>query len=207
MSIPSSSDAVATRILISPRLRRRSASSRKARDSDPWCAATFSFPNRSPRANETLSTSLRVLTKTSVDRWLSVNAASLSKISSHMGYEATDVNSSVGTSMARSIFRFRPTWITVALWRVGAVPVRKSATNSMGFWVAERPMRCGGVTKPVMNAPGESLFSPQTSASRRSRDKARWAPLLSWATACISSTMMVSTRFKCSRLRLEVSRI
>ncbi len=74
------------------------------------------------------------------------------------------------------------------------VPVRKAATSSMGFCVAERPMRCGAVVRPVSIAPGLRWFSPQTSASRRSRVRAKWAPRLSSAMAWISSTMTVWTR-------------
>ena len=44
MSMPSSSEAVAIRILISPFLRRCSASRRRVREREPWWAATFSGP-------------------------------------------------------------------------------------------------------------------------------------------------------------------
>ena len=57
-------------------------------------------------------------------------------------------------------------------------PPRNRATSSSGRWVADRPMRCGGVA---------------VSSSSRSRDRARWAPRLVGARAWISSTMTVST--------------
>ncbi len=69
----------------------------------------------------------------------------------------------------------------------------------MGFCVAERPILCGGVARPVRNWPGLRRFSPVTRASRRSSERARWAPRLSSATAWISSTMTVRTRRRCSR--------
>ena len=55
-----------------------------------------------------------------------------------------------------------------------AAPARKCATDSIGFCVADRPMRC--------------RRSPQSAASLSS-DKARWAPRLFGATAWISSTI------------------
>ena len=95
----------------------------------------------------------------------------------------------------------------VAGLREAWTPVRKLATSSIGFCVAERPIRCGGVDRPVRNAPGESRFSPQTRASRRSSESARCAPRLSSATAWISSTMTVWTRRRCSRDLPAVSRM
>ncbi len=60
-----------------------------------------------------------------------------------------------------------------------AVPTRKRATSSIGFWVAERPMRS----------------RPPASSSRRSSESARCDPRLSSATAWISSTITVRTVF------------
>ncbi len=57
-----------------------------------------------------------------------------------------------------------------------AVPTRKRATSSIGFWVAESPIR-------PMRRPH--------SASSRSSDSARWLPRLLCATAWISSTITV----------------
>ena len=114
MSMPSSSEAVAMRILISPFLRRCSASRRRVRESEPWCAATCSGPRRSASSKAIFSTRRRVLTKTSVERWFWAWAASLSKISSHMAVVVTEPSSSEGTSMARSSWRRWPTWMMVA---------------------------------------------------------------------------------------------
>ena len=68
MSMPSSSDAVATSTFSSPRFRRCSASSRASLARLPWCAATASLPSRSPRWRAARSAMRRVLTKTSVVR-------------------------------------------------------------------------------------------------------------------------------------------
>lgn len=57
-------------------------------------------------------------------------------------------------------------------------PTRKRATASIGFCVADSPMR--GSARPV-------------NASRRSSDSARWLPRLDDASAWISSTMTERT--------------
>ena len=68
MSMPSSSDAVATSAFSSPRFSRCSASRRRSFARLPWCAATASSPRRSDRCRARRSTILRVLTNTSVVR-------------------------------------------------------------------------------------------------------------------------------------------
>ncbi|PSK61906.1 hypothetical protein B0E53_06188 [Micromonospora sp. MH33] len=60
----------------------------------------------------------------------------------------------------------------------GRAPPRKRAQTSIGRTVAESPIRCAGVS---------------SSASRRSRESARWAPRFVPATACTSSTITVRT--------------
>ena len=67
---------------------------------------------------------------------------------------------------------------------VGRDPDRNRATSSGGRTVAERPIRCAGVS---------------SSASRRSSDTARCAPRLVLATACTSSTITVCTPARVSR--------
>ena len=78
MSMPSSSDAVATMAWSDPDLSRSSASSRRARERLPWWAATFPSPSRSESAWEARSASLRVFTKTSVVRFSRASSASRS---------------------------------------------------------------------------------------------------------------------------------
>ena len=65
-----------------------------------------------------------------------------------------------------------------------AAPTRNRATSSAGRTVADRPIRCAGVS---------------SSASRRSSDNARCAPRLVPATACTSSTITVCTPARVSR--------
>src|SRR5438105_2871273 len=76
MSMPSSSDAVATSALSSPRFRRFSASSRNLAERLPWCEVTLSTPRRSQRWRVARSASRRVFTKTSVVRCASIKSAS-----------------------------------------------------------------------------------------------------------------------------------
>ena len=75
ISMPSSSEAVATSSRISPFLSLRSASRRSFLERLPWCAATFSAPSRSPRQKASRSAMARVLTKTRVDRCCRANSA------------------------------------------------------------------------------------------------------------------------------------
>ena len=77
-SIPSSSDAVATRARNSPLRKRDSACRRNLRERLPWCAATASSPRRSARECAMRSAIARVFTKISVERCCSVNCASRS---------------------------------------------------------------------------------------------------------------------------------
>ena len=66
ISIPSSSEAVATRHCNFPCLSCCSASRRRSLDMLPWCAITVSVPRRSARCLVTRSASRLVLTKISV---------------------------------------------------------------------------------------------------------------------------------------------
>ncbi len=74
MSRPSSSDAVATSTLSSPRFRRCSASSRSSRARLPWWAATASLPSSSARWRAARSAMRRVFTKTSVVRCMATSS-------------------------------------------------------------------------------------------------------------------------------------
>ena len=77
MSIPSSSDEVATRHGIAPRLSSSSTSTRCSRDSDPWCARAISFSASSFSRSASRSASRRLLTKTIVERCASTSAQQL----------------------------------------------------------------------------------------------------------------------------------
>ena len=75
MSMPSSSDAVATTAFNSPFLSRSSAVRRRRRARLPWCGRTVWGPRRWPRWCETRSARRRVLTNTSVVRCFRISSA------------------------------------------------------------------------------------------------------------------------------------
>ena len=187
MSMPSSSEAVATSTRNSPRLRRCSASSRYSLARLPWCAATCSPPRRSARWRAMRSAMRRVLTNTSVVRCRTVSSASLSYTRSHTSLGITASSGTGGSSSPRSRAR---TWPTSTTAQSAPVPARKCATVDKGFCVADRPMRTGGVSHK---------------ASSRSRLSDRWLPRLLPATAWISSTITVRTPASMARPLSEPS--
>ena len=75
MSIPSSSDAVATIARRRPAFSRSSASSRRSRDRLPWWLATASSPSSFESWAAMRSAILRVFTKTSVVRCVRISSA------------------------------------------------------------------------------------------------------------------------------------
>ena len=202
MSMPSSSEAVATRALRSPALRRRSVRMRRSVDKEPWWAATASSPRRSASWWAMRSERRRVLTNTMVVWCWVMRAAMRSRIWSIWAWEATASSSSSISSNRMSRFRWWPV-STMARWGAAGdsvpltapagalgMPVRRSAMRVMGCWVADRPMRVGRVS---------------ATCSRRSRVRARWLPRLSRAVAWISSTITVSTVRSTSRLLAAVT--
>ena len=68
MSMPSSSDDVATRHGIAPRFSSSSISTRCSRAIEPWCARAISSSASSLRRSASRSASRRLLTKTIVER-------------------------------------------------------------------------------------------------------------------------------------------
>ena len=76
MSMPSSSDEVATSPCSRPALSRSSISVRCARASEPWWARTSGSPASSFSAAASRSASRRLLTKSSVDRWARTSSSS-----------------------------------------------------------------------------------------------------------------------------------
>ena len=193
MSIPSSSEAVATSTLRSPALSRCSAARRRSRERLPWCEVTCSSPSDSVSARATRSAMRRVLTNTSVVRCASMRVRSRRYTSAHTSPDITASSGDSGSSSARSRSLVWPVSTMVQVPGVpSSQPVRKWAMVSMGRWVADRPMRVTG--RPV-------------SASRRSSESARCAPRLLPATAWISSTITVPTFASMARPPSLVSRM
>ena len=187
MSIPNSSEAVATIARTSPALRRRSASRRASRARLPWWARTASAPSRSRSSWVSRSAMRRVFTKTRVVRCSPIRSAIRFRMSSMTSWEATAPNSVPGTSTPRSNRRRPPTATTSG---PGGCGLRKEAISPTGFTVAESPMRCS--LRPAAR-------------SSRSRVSARWLPRLSRAREWISSTTTVRAGASSSRPRREVS--
>ena len=106
-------------------------------------------------------------------------------VAAKVTWSASVVRSSTGTTTDRSSSLLLGGCTTVT----GCDPPRKAATVSVGRTVADRPMRCAGVS---------------SSSSSRSRESARCAPRLVPATAWTSSTMTVDTERRVSRA-FEVS--
>ena len=76
MSMPSSSEEVATRPRICPALSRSSISIRCGRASEPWCARTSGSPASSLSADASRSAMRRLFTKISVDRCARTSSSS-----------------------------------------------------------------------------------------------------------------------------------
>ena len=163
----------------------------------PWCATICSSPIFPESWWASLSTSLRVLTNSSVVRCPLVNSTMRSRVRSHRSWDAIGPSSSsFGISMPRSISR---PWPVSTIEQSGApfvsmlsVPTRNFPISSMGFCVADRPMR---------------VIGSSDSSTSRSIEMLRCDPRLSSATACNSSTMSVLTLLSPLRPLSEVSRI
>ena len=183
MSIPSSSDEVATRQGISPFLSSSSTSTRCSRASEPWCARAISFSASSLRRRARRSASRRLLTKTIVERCSCTSSSRAGWIEGQMEPPSPGSRmSSRGTTTRRSSSLRVP----ASTSSIGLPPETKRPISSSGRWVADRPTRCTG--------------SP-TSRSSRSRLSARCAPRLEPATACTSSTITTWTPPSVSRAR------
>ena len=176
----------------SPLFSRCSASSRILRDRLPWCAATAFVAEP---LGEVMRDALGQPPRVDEDERRAV-------LRDERGDAVVDLVPQLvrrrrrPSSLARDFDRRDRTRAGGAICTMcgaaGRRPPRNSATTSIGFCVADRPMR--GTGRPA-------------SASSRSSDSARCAPRLSSATAWISSTMTVSTSRSISRLLPDVSRM
>ena len=185
MSIPSSSEDVATMLRSSPRLRRCSMAARFSRASEPWCARASSSPAASLTAAASRSASRRLLTKTMVERCARTSSITRAWISGQ-----TLAFSVSGASTERRISLLAPASTTVTLRGPSSFsPPSNLATSSSGRCVALKPMRWSGAARSGR------------SASSRSIDRARCAPRLVGTSAWISSMINVSTDASVSRTR------
>ena len=211
MSIPSSSEEVATRPRIWPAFRRSSTSIRCGRASEPWCERTRTSPASSFSALASRSAIRRLLTKMSVERCalIKFEESRVDRGPDCRAHRSLAMRGRSGSPPAgrswpcpRPGLRFSDRAAsspTYRRWRrsrycgaagggdADAAPPRKRATSSSGRCVADSPMRCSGA------APAGRI------ASSRSSDIARCAPRLVGTSAWISSTITVSTARSASR--------
>ena len=201
MSMPSSSELVATTAGRRPALRSSSISVRCSRLTEPWWARASSVSASSLRLAQSRSARRRELANTMVERWARISSTSRSsmwgQIEERSGTPEADPDA--GSSDASPMAAMSSTGTTTersnafslggATTVTGRGPPRKRATSSRGRTVADRPMRRAGRS---------------SSSSRRSRLSARWAPRLVATTEWTSSTITVSTWASASRA-LEVS--
>ena len=93
---------------------RCSASRRSLRESEPWWAATFSGPRRSPSFEGDLFDEAACVDEDEGGAVFEREVGELVVDSSHMALVVTEPSSSEGTSMARSRWRRWPTWMMAA---------------------------------------------------------------------------------------------
>ena len=197
MSIPSSSDEVATTHRSSPVFRPSSMAMRCWRDTLPWWARAISSPASSFNSAARRSTSPRLLQNTIVLRCAMTCSSSsgymAGQIERRDGSSGSSpstglVMSSTGTTISTSSSLSRGA-STMATGRasqespVAIPPTRNRAISSSGRWVADSPMRWGAAVI----------------SSSRSRLSDRCEPRLEAATAWISSMMTQRTGPRISR--------
>ena len=190
MSIPSSSEAVATSTLISPFFQFRfprpgaacATGCRGAR-------ATVSSPMRSARLSASARPDRRVLTNTRVERCSLQQLRRCGRKSRPTFHCWQPAQAGAGISTARSSLRLCP---TLTMTELGARCRQENAPplRSASAWQRDQCERWAIVR-----------------ASSRSSESVRCAPRLSSATAWISSTITVSTSRRISRLFSAVSRM
>jgi len=129
-----------------------------------------------------------VLAKIRVVRCWPINSARRSYTSPHASLLITGCSGTFVSSIARS----RARWCPASMMVQAPSAVRKRATSSMGFCVADNPIRVQGCPH---------------SASSRASVKARWLPRLLDTSAWISSTITVRVVCSIRRPDSEPSRM
>jgi len=207
MSMPSSSELVATSAGSRPALSSSSMARRCSRAMLPWCARTSSSPARSLRRCASRSARRRLFVNTIVLRWERMSSRIAGWIDGQMLDRASAATagppgcwssgrispiaamSSTGTT-TRSSSGLRAPVSTMATSRPGPIPAMNAAIDSSGRWVADSPIRWGDGASSARNA------------SRRSSESARWAPRFVPAMAWTSSMITWSTWRRVSRAAL-----
>ena len=233
MSMPSSSDEVATSARSRPALSRSSISVRWGRASDPWWARTSGSPASSLSAAASRSARRRLLTKSRVERWARTSSSrrgwidvqivctdppcAAGPLGCSTGWP-TLAMSAIGTStVIASFFGSRASTTVTARGAPGVASANSSCRARAGSALpralppARRP---AGMVPPRKRAISSRLrcvadrpmrcSGRSTIRSSRSSDSAMCAPRLVETSAWISSTITVSTARSRSRA-FEVS--
>ena len=151
MSMPSSSEAVATSTLSSPFLSRCSALRRSSFAMLPWCAITWSGPSSSDRWRAARSAMRRVLTKTSVVRCDAARSASRAYTCCPHFVSTSRLRAARPGPRSRGRARGRGPTSTISHVRaIPGVPTRNRAISSIGFCVADS--RCAPAASRVSAA-------------------------------------------------------
>ncbi len=208
MSMPSSSEEVATIARRRPSFNASSTSVRCSRASEPWCARTRSSSASSFRRAARRSAIRRALTNTIVDRCARISSSSFGWIAGQIdaadgerpsvdGPRTSGMGPGRSTTLPSSAMSSTGTMTSISIglrWPASTIvtgrgpsvvcPPRNRAISSSGRCVADRPMRCGGVS---------------VSCSSRSSESARCAPRFVAAIAWISSMITQRTLRSVSR--------
>ncbi|GAO05470.1 hypothetical protein PSR1_04384 [Anaeromyxobacter sp. PSR-1] len=229
MSMPSSSEEVATRPRTRPALRLSSMAMRCGRAMEPWCACTSVSPASSLSAPASRSATRRLFTNSKVVRcaftsssrrgWMAVQiearggACEASPPGRSSGSPRRDM-SSTGTSTVSSS-GLRDPASTTATGRQAGRAVRSRSSPSAPS-ASPAPAGAAGRAPPRNRATSSSgrcvAESPMrcsgrpASCSSRSSDSARCAPRFEGTSAWISSTITVSTVRSPSRAACVSSR-
>ena len=206
MSMPSSSDEVATIAGSRPAFSASSISMRCSRATEPWWARASSSPASSLSAAARRSASRRLLTKMSVERWARISSSSRGWIAGQIepaGAAARRPLATAGPSaLGADGLAQRGTCPRPAPRPAGRTPCRprrprsrpargtprraspsppprKRATSSSGRWVAESPIRCSGcaaAARPAARARGRGARRAWCPRARGSRPRSPSRP-------------------------------
>ena len=191
MSMPSSSEDVATSAGRSPRFSMSSTSSRCSRAIEPWWARATSASASSFSRLATRSAERRLLTNTIVESWLRTSS-SRRRVDGRPDRLARLAVHRRRARPARACPRPAPPPPGRAAWpRPASTIVDLAVAAQEPRDLLQRPLR--------RRQPDPLHRVGRPGARSRSSDSARWAPRLVAATAWISSTITVSTVRSTSR--------
>ena len=130
MSMPSSSDEVATSARSDPALSRSSTSTRCGRAIDPWCERTSVSPASSFSAPASRSASRRLFTKISVERCARISSSSRGWIADQIDGRVSPTDAGpLGMSSAVVSFAMSSTGTSIVSFSAFFVPASTMVTG------------------------------------------------------------------------------